>query len=141
MEERILDMLEAVNGVFSISCKFMCKQNNSSWVFTGVYDITLHSEKESFWSELEDKRGLWGDPWCGCGDFNVVRYPLEKSMKERINFVMRRFSEVIDYLELCDIPLQGGRFTWRGGRNIEVASRLDRFLFYNAWTEIGGNVA
>ena len=41
---------------------------------------------------------------------------------------MRRFSEVIDDLDLRDLPLQGGPFTWSGGLNSQTMSRLDRFL-------------
>ena len=28
---------------------------------------------------------------------------------------MRKFSQVIDELELKDLPLQGGPYTWKGG--------------------------
>ena len=31
------------------------------------------------WEELAAVKGLWGDPWCIAGDFNAVRFPIEKS--------------------------------------------------------------
>ncbi|RVW29580.1 Exonuclease 1 [Vitis vinifera] len=46
---------------------------------------------------------------------------------------MRRFSEVIDDLDLRDLPLQGGPFTWSGGLNSQTMSRLDRFLVTEDW--------
>ena len=46
---------------------------------------------------------------------------------------MRRFSEIIEDLGLRDIPLQGGPFTWRGGRNNCSMPRIDRFLVSNDW--------
>ena len=46
---------------------------------------------------------------------------------------MRRFSEIIEDLELRDLPLQGGSFTWRDGLNNQSHSRLDRFLVSNEW--------
>ena len=41
---------------------------------------------------------------------------------------MRRFSEVIDELQLRDLHLIGGLFTWKGGLNNQVLAQLDRFL-------------
>ena len=41
---------------------------------------------------------------------------------------MRRFSEIIDVLELVDLPLLGGKFTWSGGLQNHNQARLDIFL-------------
>ena len=38
-------------------------------------------------------------------DFNIVRFPEERSGGDRLNANMRRFSEVINDLELKDLPL------------------------------------
>ena len=46
---------------------------------------------------------------------------------------MRRFSEVIEDLELKDFPLVGGPFTWNGGVNSQSFSRLDRYLVNEGW--------
>lgn len=67
------------------------------------------------------------------GDFNVVRFLVESSRRGRLTYSMRRFSEVIEDLELRDLPLQGGSFTWKGGLNNQSHSRLDRFLISNEW--------
>lgn len=45
---------------------------------------------------------------------------------------MRDFSSLIDDLELIDFPMQGGSFTWSGGR---VFSRIDRFFISGDWKE------
>ena len=41
---------------------------------------------------------------------------------------MRRFSEVIEDLELKDLPLLGGPFNWSEGVNNQSLSRLDRLV-------------
>ena len=46
---------------------------------------------------------------------------------------MRRFSEVIENLELKDLPLLRGSFTWSGGVNNQSFSRLDCFLVNEEW--------
>ena len=53
---------------------------------------------------------------------------------------MRRFLEVLEDLELKDFPLMGGPFTWRGGLNNQVQSRLDRFLVTDNWDNLCNGV-
>ena len=54
---------------------------------------------------------------------------------------MRRFAKIFNELGLRDLPLQGGLFTWRGGRNGRTMSRLDRFLVTYDWESHFSNVA
>ena len=98
------------------------------WVFTSVYGPVCSEDREVFWEELRSIKGLWSDPWCVGGDFNLVRYPEECNRGEGLIASMRRFSEVVEDLELRDFPLKGGPFTWRGDLNNQSQSRLDRFL-------------
>ena len=53
---------------------------------------------------------------------------------------MRRFLEIIEDLELKDVPLVGGPFTWNGGVNNQTFSRLDRFLINEGWDNHFGDV-
>ncbi|RVX00505.1 hypothetical protein CK203_037002 [Vitis vinifera] len=53
---------------------------------------------------------------------------VERSNQGRLTSAMRRFAQVVDELELIDLPLQGGLLTWSGGRNNQAWARLDRFL-------------
>ena len=48
------------------------------------------------------------------GDFNVTRFLEEKSGEGRLNVGMRRFLDIIE-MNLRDLPLQGGPFTWIPG--------------------------
>ena len=127
-DNRVLENLEVESGGYSISARFRNCSDGFSWIFFGVYGPVIGSEKEDFWEELGAIRGLWEDPWCIGGDFNVVRYPEERRNAPRLTADMRRFSEMIGKLGLRDIPLAGGPFTWIGGLNSQAASRLDRFL-------------
>ena len=65
-------------GALSVTCQFKSCEDNFVWMFAGVYDLVLIEEKETFWNELSDIRGLWNDPWCVGGDFNAVRLPEER---------------------------------------------------------------
>ena len=100
---------------FFVSCHFKNVENNIVWYFMGVYGPTRTQDREDFWVELGGIRGLWGGPWCVVGDFNAIRFPEERSKGGSLNSAMRRFYEVLEDLELRDLPLQGGIFTWSGG--------------------------
>ncbi|RVW78488.1 hypothetical protein CK203_050435 [Vitis vinifera] len=98
------------------------------WVFTGVYGPFTKVEREGMWEELGAIRGLWDDPGVLVGDFNITLFQQERSSQRRISSAMRRFAETVDDLELVDLPLQGGEFTWNEGLNNQAWARLDRFL-------------
>ena len=108
-------------------------ENDFIWVFIGVYGPTVNGRREEFCDELGAIRGLWGDPWCVGGDFNVIRDPRERNREGSFTQSMRRFSQVTDELKLKDIPMQGGIYTWKGGPNNGRMARLDRYLLTEEW--------
>ena len=63
----------------------------------------------------------------------MIRFPNERRKRGRVSSSMRRFSEVIDDLDLRDLPFQGGPFTKSGGLNNQAMSRLDQFLVSEDW--------
>ena len=104
----VLKLLAKEEGQFTVSCRFKFIVEDRTWVFTGVYGPTVYGARELLWDELGAIKGLWNDPWCIGGDFNITRFPNERSREGRITGSMRRFSQVIDDLELRDFPVQGG---------------------------------
>ena len=134
-DKRVLEILDWEEGQFSLSCRFKITENGAIWVFTGVYGPFTKVEREGMWEELGAIRGLWGDPWCLGGDFNITLFQHERSSQRRISSAMRRFAQIVDDLELVDLPLQGGEFTWSGGLNNQAWARLDRFLVSPSWLD------
>ncbi|RVX10866.1 hypothetical protein CK203_018210 [Vitis vinifera] len=120
-------------GNYSVSCRFKNVEDGFCWAFSGVYGPSVKVEKEEFLSELGAIKGLWNEPWCVAGDFNMIRFPTERSQGGRLSPSMQRFTEVIEELELRDLPLQGGMVTWSGGFNNLLKSRIDRFLIFEDW--------
>ena len=115
-------------------------ENGATWVFTGVYGPFSKVEREGMWEEFGAIRGLWDDPWCLGGDFNITLYQQERSSQRRISSAMRSFAETVEDLELVDLPLQGGEFTWNGGLNNQAWARLDRFLVSSSWLDLFSGV-
>ena len=58
----------------------------------------------------------------------MILNPGERSRQGRVTPAMRRFVQVLDDLELIDLPIQGGSFTWSGGLYNQAWARLDRFV-------------
>ncbi|RVX04605.1 hypothetical protein CK203_023414 [Vitis vinifera] len=134
-DKRTLELMELEVGCFSISCRMRNVEDGRVWMFTGVYGPFSKEEREWMWEELGAIRGIWEDPWCIGGDFNVTLSLRERSNQGRLTSAMRRFAQVVDELELIDLPLQGGMLTWSGGRNNQAWARLDRFLVTQGWLD------
>ncbi|GMJ12055.1 hypothetical protein HRI_004874700 [Hibiscus trionum] len=62
------------------------------------------------------------------GDFNVVRFAWERTGNVSSKREMEVFSEFINSLNLVDLPLAGGSFTWSSLRDKLSQSRLDQYL-------------
>ena len=98
-DSRVLELTGMEIGDFSVSYWFKNVEDGFCWIFT------VGRLREDFWEELGTIRGLWQDPWCIGGDFNVIRFLRKMNSLSRLSSVMRRFSEVIEDMELRDLPL------------------------------------
>ena len=98
-----------------------------------MYGPTVRRFREDFWGELGASGGFGVTLSVLMGTLTLVRFPREKSRGSQSRVDMRRFSKVIDDLEMKDLPLQGGSFTWRGWLNNQSQSGLDRFLVSEVW--------
>ncbi|XP_060216839.1 uncharacterized protein LOC132644270 [Lycium barbarum] len=120
-------------GAYSVSCSFSGIDEDFNWHITGVYAPNDRVEREETWWEIGAARGLISGPWVLCGDFNIVRHPSEKKNCDRISKAMTDFSDFIEDMELIDLELSGGNFTWKKGDRFTIAARIDRFLFCEEW--------
>ena len=99
----------------------------------------IGEERVQLWEDLGAIRGRWQGLWCIGGYFNALRFPDERNREGRLTSVMRKFSQIIDELELKDTPLSGGQYTWKGGLNNRRMARLDRFLITDDWETLFGD--
>ncbi|RVW61481.1 putative ribonuclease H protein [Vitis vinifera] len=83
-------------GQFSISCRFRNEGDGAIWVFTGVYGPFSREDREGLWEELGAIRGLWEEPWCLGGDFNITLYIDDRNRTGRITSAMRGWWQGIE---------------------------------------------
>jgi hypothetical protein len=112
-----------------VACSFRNYADNFTWAFAGVYGPNLDPLRRSLGDELAGLLNLRDLPWCIGGNFNVIRFPCERSGATHIPSAMTEFSDFILEHGLMDLPLTGGSFTWT---NLSW-SRLDRFLVSPDW--------
>ena len=106
-----ISLVDSVVGSFSVSYLFRMAEDVFQWAFSGVYDLVENRFRESYWEELGSVKGLWDGPWCVGGDFNEILYPNERSRGGRLSNSMRRFSDILNDLDLRNLPLQGEPYT------------------------------
>lgn len=77
----------------------------------------------------------WQIPWCIGGDFNVVRFLMERLGANRMTQQMWQFNNFIEDHDLVDLPLRVTSFSWTNNQDRRVCSLLDGFLFMPDWME------
>ena len=102
-------------GSFSMSVRWRGVGDGFTWACSGVYGPIDNNERGLMWDELVGVQHYWNVPWCCIGDFTIVRFLSERLGYSRLTPAMELFSEFIGDLNLIDLPLEGGRYTWSSG--------------------------
>lgn len=134
-DSRVLERLEFLVGSFSVSVRWQGLGDSFIWACSGVYGLVDNNARGLMWDELVGVHHFWNVPWCCIGDFNIVRFPSERLGNSRLTPAMELFSEFIEDLNLIDLPLERGSYTWSSGSNQPSMSRLDRVLVSPDWEE------
>ncbi|XP_030963792.1 uncharacterized protein LOC115984952 [Quercus lobata] len=144
-DRRVLERTEVLVGSFSVSIRWQGVGDGFSWACSGVYGPIDNNARGLMWDELAGVQHYWNVPWCCIGDFNIVRFPSERLGNSRLTPAMELFLEFIKDLNLIDLPLEGGSFTWSSrsersftwssGSERPSMSRIDRVLVSHDWEE------
>ena len=91
------------------------------------------------WPELSSLAACSAVTWCVGGDFNITcwaheRFPIHWSTQR-----LSLFNKFIDLVNLIEIPLQNGRFTWSKEGSSPSRSLLDIFFINQEWDVLLNN--
>lgn len=129
-DKRVIEAVEECVGDYSVASFFRNVIDGWEWDLVGIYGPNGISDRRRLWEELAGIYSLWEVSWCMGGHFNSTRYPSERSGNYCNLVAMEDFLEFIFDLDLMDLPLVGGEFTWS---NSWSWLRLDRFLVSPLW--------
>jgi exonuclease III len=134
-DRRVVEKIDECMGSYTVACMFQNVEDQFVWALGGVYGPNLDVERRILWEELAGVMSVWEIPWVIGGDFNIVRFPSERSCGSNYSTAMMEFSDFIAEQGLIDIPLVGGQFTWSNNQEDEIWSRIDRFLMSPSWED------
>lgn len=111
-------------------------QVSTGWQFlvTNVYGTSVEAEKMEFIQELRMVQRLVNSPWALMGDFNMVRWYVDRSADIRGYSLMCAYNDMVRDFELLDVELRNRAYTWSNKQPVPVFSRLDRIFLTNQWS-------
>jgi exonuclease III len=127
-------------GEYFTSMKVTGKQENFTWEVINVYGPVQIERKTAFLEELTNKISSTEDPFLTRGDFNMIRFPWEKSSDNTSNTWMDNFNNFIRDNGVKEMNRKGSKFTWSNKQENPVMSVLDRVLMSPSWEQFYKNL-
>lgn len=84
--------------------------------------------------ELRYYATLINDPWQLVGDFNLIRWLIDRSTGSRNFELMELFNDLIADLGVIDVPVHNRAFTWTNKWPLPTLSKLDRVFLSTEWS-------
>jgi hypothetical protein len=104
------------------------RQDKFKWEIVNVYGPVQLERKKDFLNELTIKISNMSDPFVIGGDFNMIRFPWEKS-SDNVNHVwMDAFNEFIRDNGVKEMLRKGSKFTWTNKQLNHVMIVRNRML-------------
>ena len=77
-DKRVYEEIDCVVGCFLVSIVLKGVVDGFVCICTGVYRLISAGLRDALWIELDSVRVRWSLAWCVFGDFNIIRYPVER---------------------------------------------------------------
>ncbi|XP_028104052.1 uncharacterized protein LOC114303104 [Camellia sinensis] len=107
-------------------------------VIVNIYAPNEVLKRKKLWDSLVCLQPHFPNPWCVGADFNEIRLLSGRKGCSRRERGMKEFNEVVEQLELSDLPMLGRKFTWYHSPILLKEDDRDwgpkPFKFINAWT-------
>lgn len=97
------------------------------------YGPSIDDQKSEFIRELSILSSHVQHPWIIVGDFNVVRWVIDRPGEIRGWYLMNQFNDLIREEGWVDVELQNRQFTWTSKRPTLSFSKIDRTFISAEW--------
>lgn len=117
----------------ALTIKFTLAHNAQSWTLVSIYAPCQEEQKQEFIQWLNNMQIPDDEDWMVMGDFNLYR-----SLEDRnraggnMNDIMI-FNDIINNLELQEIPLKGRNYTWSNMQEDPLLEQLDWCFTSSGW--------
>jgi exonuclease III len=97
-DRRVVEKVDDCVGRYTLAVSLRNVDDNFLWAFGGVYGPNDDGERRVLWNEMGGLMSWWDRPWCFGGDFNVVRFPSERSGVAQIRWLCRTCAMLVGVL-------------------------------------------
>jgi exonuclease III len=118
---------------FAISCIIQDLTTSFSWKLVVVYGPSYGDKKTLFIDELHKILASWQGPWFIGGDFNLSRFPSDKSTGRINQNLAYCFNDWINRWGLIEVNPSNRKFTWSNNQEKAVLAKLDRIFVPTDW--------
>lgn len=126
-------LISSWSTMHTSSVLLLDQTTGSKACYTVVYGPSVDVEKPNFLHELKSLSNLVQNPWILAGDFNLVRWMIDRSGDFRSIPLMDLFNQFIQDAALIDIPLKNRQYTWSNKRPQPTFSKIDRVFVSTHW--------
>ncbi len=130
---RVFACSEVIVRNFSITVCLKFLSSSTSFYVTNVYGPPTWEGKDDFCKELGDLKSVCRGRWVICGDFNLTRNHQERRGRGWSRRLIGMFNELINDLQVIDLPMGNQNFMWSNMLRCPTLARLDRFLVSTEW--------
>lgn len=107
--------------------------SGQKFTVTNTYGPSVDQQKSEYIKELRKLAANIEGPWLIAGDFNLVRWLVDRPGDMRGISLMCEFNDLITEFALSDVPLKNRSYTWSNHRPIPIFSKLDRIFVTGQW--------
>ncbi|OAY70197.1 hypothetical protein ACMD2_24755 [Ananas comosus] len=124
---------EVVVGKYSLTVRLEHFANKCSFFLTNVYGPPAWEGKTDLCNELSALKSVCNGRWILCGDFNLTKDQNERRGRSWSTRLTTMFTDLLNSLELIDIPLGNKSFTWSNMQLCPTLAKLDQFIVSTEW--------
>jgi endonuclease/exonuclease/phosphatase family metal-dependent hydrolase len=98
-----------------------------------IYGSPYEDKKVMFIDELHRILASWQGPWFIGGDFNLSRFPSDKSTSKINQKYVDGFNDWVNKWGLVEVNPNNRKYTWSNNQENTVLAKLDRVFISTDW--------